>query len=279
MPNLIIYCNTQTAFSSADSGIQEVANWVQQVAAGQVASRAFAYSRNDDTALGDTAYAGQAAGLFILDDTAENDVSADVCGETIEVDAGASPGAANSILTQSAWCALVRSTAAINRRVTAVNRVANVTLATVLAGDTMSVCGVGFTAVNGAPTVVGTFNMAGNDTADALSLATAINRHPSLVGRVRAVSVAAVVYVGLTEERAATPDETVVSNAATMTVADAAFPVGPVGLVLCTVPGDIGNEVRLDTEAGTGATIATNGGTGLLGSGTGGGTSLVQVVP
>lgn len=279
MPNLTISANIESAPTSADSGIQEVSNWVAQIAAGQLVSHAFAYSRNDDTALGDTAYLGQAAGLFLLDDTAEDAVSVDVCGETIEVDAGSSPGASNSVITQTAWCELLRSTVEVNNKVTAVNRCASITLDTVLEDEAVQVCGVGFTAVDGAPAALGEFDMSGDNTADALSLATAINRHPSLVGRCRAVSAAAVVYVGLIEERTPTAEDTVTSFASTMVVANASFAACAQGMVFALVPGAIGNEVRFVDEAGTGATIATNGEAGLLGSGTGGGTSLVQVVP
>jgi hypothetical protein len=279
MPNIIITANTRTAFNNADAGPDALVNWIAQIAAGQIASEAMWYSRNDDTALGDTAYAGQAAGLFILSASAAGVVSADVCGATISVNAGASPGAANSIVAQTAWCLAVRSSATINQKVTAVNRCATITLSTVLATQSVQVCGEGFTAASGTPSTLGTFDIAGNDTADALSLATAINRHPALCGRVRAVSVAGVVYVGLNTERTPDASDAVVSFAATMVVANASFASVAQGMVFATTPGVIGNECRFVTAAGTGASLATNGTAGLLGGGTGGGTSVVQVIP
>lgn len=282
MPNLNISINTRKPIGEAVTstrGLQRLIDWLQEIRSGHVQADAVWYNRNDAVALGDEAYAGQAAGLFILSASAANAVSAAVCGVTIEVDAGGSASAANSIVAQSAWCALVRATATVNRKVTASNRVASVTLATVLAGSGLTVNNVGFTAVNGTPVKPGEFDMSGSDTADALSLATAINRHPSLAGRVRAVSSAAVVYIALLESRAALPDERVTSYASTLTVDSPTFAANAVGMVLALVPGEIGQECRLASASGTGASVATNGTAGFLGNGTGGGSSNVQVVP
>lgn len=279
MPNLNLSLSTRRPFGrqwAGRRGLREVINWLQAVASGEVQSDSVWYNTQDAVALGASAYPGQAAGVFILSDAAANAVTADVCGVTISVDAGGAPSAANSITTQTAWCALVRSTSTTNRKVTACNRVASATLATVLAGSGLSVCGVRFTAIDGTVSKVGEFDMSGNDTADALSLATAINRHPSLAGRVRAVSNAAVVYIALLETRDPLPGESVVSYASTITVASGTFGANAVGMVLAQVAGDIGNEVRFANATGTGASLATNGSAGFLGQGTGGGTTNVS---
>ena len=58
-------------------------------------------------------------------------------------------------------------------------------------------------------------------------------------------------------------------SATTFTINTAIPTAGAVTAILATVPGDIGNEVRL-TASGTNVTAITNGTAGFLGHGTGG---------
>lgn len=278
MPNLNLSLSTRRPFGrqwSGRRGLRELINWLQAVASGEVQSDAVWYNTQDAVALGSSAYPGQAVAAYILA-SASGNVTADLCGTTITVDADV---AGSDTAAQTAFCALVRETTAVNRRATACNRVATVALSTVLAGQGLSLCGVRFTAVNGTPVNFGEFDMSGSNTADATSLALAINRHPSLAGRVRAVSSVANVYVGLLETRDPTAFESIQSYASTITVTNGAFAAAAVGLVLAQVAGDIGNEVRFANATGTGASIATNGTSGFLGNGTGGGTTNVMITP
>lgn len=278
MPNLILSLNTRRPYGPLVTGrraLRAVRDWLSEIESGHVQSDSVIMSRNDAVALGSEAYAGQAAAALVFA-TSSGTVGCTVCGTVVTVTWATSDAA-----SMSNWCSTLRGTAAVNRRATAVNRVATLTLASVTAGQGLSICGVGFTAVNGAPTAFGQFDMSGTDTADATSLALAINRHPSLAGRVRAVSNGAAVYVGLLESRAATPDESVSGAPSTITVANAVFAASAVGLVLAMVPGDIGNEVRTSTATGTNVSLATNGTAGFLGNGTGGASAanLVLITP
>jgi len=79
--------------------------------------------------------------------------------------------------------------------VQASNYSATITLASARAGTVIDVAGVRFLAVASVPSapVFGEFTIVGNDTADATALAAAINLHPLLRDRVRAIGAAAVV--------------------------------------------------------------------------------------
>lgn len=70
-----------------------------------------------------------------------------------------------------------------------------VTCASVSAADTVTVNGVVFTAVNGGTPTSVQFDMSGSDTADAASLVSAINAHPTLSGVVTAANAAGVVTI------------------------------------------------------------------------------------
>lgn len=228
------------------------------------------YNVTDVEALGSIAYAGPAIGAIIIGAVVDT-AGATVAGTVFSVAVGA-----DGATTMTSLAAAIRASAAVNRRVTATNVSMRVTLATVTAGQYIDICGVRFTAVNGTPAAFGEFDMSGNDTADALSLATAINRHPSTAMRYRALSVAGLVYVFPTTSRTLTPTQDkwaaiVNSGSFTTFTINAPNPVaGDACAVLAAVPGDIGNECRLSTPTGTNVTVATNGSAGFLGLGTGG---------
>lgn len=76
----------------------------------------------------------------------------------------------------------------------AVQASGTVTCASVLAADTVTVAGVVLTAVNGSP-AADQFDMSGNDTADAASLASAINANATLAAIVSATSALGVVTI------------------------------------------------------------------------------------
>lgn len=268
MPNVNISISTRRPFGplmTGRRGLTSLRDLINEIIGGQTQSDCVVYSRNDAVAFGSEAYPGQAVAALVFASSAGM-VGCTLAGTVVTV-----TWATSDVLSMSAWCAAVRANASVNRYVTAANRVTSITLASVTAGQGLNICGVRFTAVGAAPTAFGEFDVSGSDTADATSLALAINRHPSLAGRVRAVSSTGVVYIGLTESRAATPDETVTPYATTITLNTAPnFPAHTVGLVLAMVPGAIGTEVRCSTATGTNVSLATNGTAGFLGNGTGG---------
>jgi hypothetical protein len=162
------------------------------------------------------------------------------------------------------------------------------TLASAVAGNQVNICGVPFTGRAGTPTKAGEFSIDTSDTAAALSLATAINQHPSLALRYRAWSALGVVHIVRTtklgidtgNKAAGLKFEGLVNPGPYSTITlNTKVPTATAYITfLAAVPGDIGNEVRL-TATGTGVTALTNGTAGFLGQGTGGGTIPFLVVP
>lgn len=223
----------------------------------------------DDVAIGSNAYATPAAAMLI-GATLTGPVGFAQLGPQATLTVTAAGG---DVATLTALAAAVRANTTVNRLVTASQQECRLTLTTVLAGQTVRIFGQVFTAVATAADVraFGDFNIDGADTADAAALALAINRHPSLAGRVVAISSASTVSIFLVEDRPAADFERITNPSAATIVVNVAQPTRGVRLaVIAAVPGAIGNEVRA-TATGTGATIATNNATaGLLGGGTGG---------
>jgi len=168
----------------------------------------------------------------------------------------------------------INANATVSPFVTATKYVGQMTLASVTAGTTVDVCGYTSTATAADTNKPQQFSISGNDTADALALVQAINTTPGLCSKVRAVSVAAVVYVGLVENRAARSDELLVAGASTVTV-NAQITTGGRLMVVARTPGLIGNCCTL-TGSGTGVTASSNN-SGKLGGGTGGRPSSLGV--
>jgi len=284
MPNITVVANAlrRTGLNNAGqqntTGLRYLLNELQSMAAGTNQSDGFIISVNDDVALGNTSFAGQAVAMLVAA-TASGAVGGTICGTAVTVTA-----AGGDTATMTALAAAIRGNTSVNRRVTATNVSMGVTLASVTAGQQVNICGALFTAVSGTPGNIGDFDISGTDTADATSLALAINRHPSLALRYRAVSSVGAVRIFPTTARTISPltisDKFagVLSFASTITV-NTQFPVATAFCaVLADVPGDIGNECRL-TASGTGMTAVTNGTAGFLGNGTGGGTAPYLVVP
>lgn len=286
MPNVTLSFNVKrptgllnsSQLDGADRGLA-LLKALQAAISGTNQSDGLMFNVTDVESLGAIAYAGQAIAAILIA-TGVNTAGATVCGTALSVAIGASDAA-----TMTALAAAIRASTAVNRRVTATNVSMRVTLATVTAGQYIDICGVRFTAVNGTPVKFGEFDMSGTDTADALSLVTAINRHPSLALRYRALSVAGLVYVFPTNNRTLYPTVdkwagiTNPGSFTTFTINQRYPAAGDACAVLAIVPGDIGNECRLDTATGINVTLATNGTAGFLGLGTGGGTDPKFLLP
>lgn len=139
-------------------------------------------------------------------------------------------------------------------------RVATLTLASVVAGTELVVCGYRFTATATATGKPFEFSISGNDSADATALANAINASPGCGDIVRAQAASNVVYVGLSpavsgaQNFSAVPGGGILEGVSTITTANGALADTGANIFLwCPVPGIIGNAVSL-AVTGTGLT-------------------------
>jgi len=245
-------------------GLRHYLNQLTGSASGDVESPSVFVLQNDGVALDAASYSGQAIGVLI-GASLEGELTATIGATAVAVATGAS-----DLATMTALAAAIRANTTVNQFATASNLQAYMTLATVLAGTTVKVCGITFTAVATAGDVVTAeqFSISGNDTADALALANAINRHPALAGRIRALSIAGVVRCVLLDSARSGVEAIGDASASTITINQATFVASTYCYVIAAVPGVIGNFVTV-TVSGTGLTYATNGTAGQLGSGTG----------
>lgn len=274
MSSVTINFNTQRPNSLLKAGVigsdagRYLVNALQAAVAGTNQSNGITWQAVDSAALGDAAFLGPAIAYLAMSSGA-GAVGGTVAGTLITV---AHDG--DDTTTSTALAAAIRASAAVNRRVTATNKVMVVSLASVTAGQYIDIGNIRFTAVSGTPAAHGEFDVSGADSADATSLALAINRHPALALKMRAVSNSSAVRVFLSTERTADPKWDRITNPggfSTFTVSIATPTASVVTAVIAAVAGDIGNEVRL-TASGTGMTAVTAGSAGFLGAGTGGGT-------
>lgn len=279
MPNLNISFNTRRPMGLLRSRAigSESLRWLlmelESISDGKNQSDGVTWSCNDDTALGSTAHAGAACGALVLSG------GAGAVGATIDGTLVTAAFATSDAVTQALVAAAIRANTTVNRKVTASSRGLQLTIASVTAGQFIDICNTRFTAVNGSPTQFGEFDMSGADTADATSLALAINRHPSLAMRVRAISNAGAIYIFPAVDRAMTKFEVLTNTGAfsTFTLNAAAQTSLAICGVFAMVPGSIG-ECCTVVASGTGMTYATAN-AGKLGNGTGGGTTSNFLLP
>lgn len=249
-------------------GLRQVIRFLEGCASGRTECDGIVWGYNDTVAPGsNNAYAGRAAGLLV-GATLTGVVGGTIGGTLVTVTA-----AGGDTATQTALAAAIRANATVGLFVTATNQLAQLTCASVLAGTTVVIWNQTFTAVaNGA--VIrdpSQFSVGASDTACALNLATAINQHPVLASRIRAVSDVGAVYIGDTDNLDTTiPGARIMTASATTITINVARPIpGARTMILASVPATIGNFVTV-VASGTGMTYVTNGAAGQLGSGTGG---------
>lgn len=279
MSNLNISFNTRKPMGLLKSHAigSESLRWLlmelESVESGKNQSDGLIWSCNDDVSLGSTAHAGPACGALVGSSLAGS-VGATIDGTAVTVTAAGGDAA-----TQTLLVAAIKANSSVNRKVTATNRGLQLTIASVTAGQYVDICNTRFTAVNGAPTQFGEFDMSGTDTADATSLALAINRHPSLAMRVRAISNAGVIYVFPTVDRTLNKFEVLTNPGvfSTFTFQAAVQTALAITGVMAMVPGQLG-ECCTVVASGTGMTYATAN-AGKLGNGTGGGTTSNFYLP
>lgn len=121
-----------------------------------------------------------------------NDLSAADMNEKLMPSSGDKSGVVADL--QNVLAGIVSGRMAANLKVTVnpIKASGTVTLASVLAADTVTVAGTVFTAVSGTPTGA-QFDISGSDTADAVSLVAAINAHATVSKYVVASSALGVV--------------------------------------------------------------------------------------
>lgn len=185
--------------------------------------------------------------------------------------------ASSDINTQGLVAAAINASvnALVQGFVRATNVAGSLTLATVLAGTRVNIR-VGssmyeFIATSSATGRLGGFDISGNDTADALALATAINAYPVLNQSIRAESVAGVCHVYALDGSAT--NKVMTASATTVTIA--ALAASARCHVASIVPSALGNAITF-AASGTGMTVA-NANTRLVG-GLGGVTGTVKYV-
>lgn len=272
MPNLRLSVNVRRPIVAGQwlqkEGLQHILKFLEGCFAGTVECERVKWGYDDTVAIGALAYASPAAAALVFA-TSSGTVGAVIGGASKTV-----TWATSDTASASALAAAIRADATVNRIVTATNKLAKLTLAAVLAGDSVVVWGKKFTAIaNGAtPRNDGEFSVGASDTASGTNLAAAINRHPALAGVCVAVSILGVVYVGHADDRAPLAFEALRAPSSTTIAVNVASPTaGAVTMLVCAVPGQVGNAIAA-TATGTNVTIATNGTTGYLGGGTGGST-------
>jgi uncharacterized membrane protein len=282
MPNLRIELNTRRPLGLLRSrtvgseALRQLVNALSSVECGQNQSDGVMWSCNDDTALGNTAFDGPAVAMLVMTGSS-GAVGAQIGGVLTTV-----AWATSDTASQTALAAQIRALATVNRKVTATNVAAKFTIASALAGQYVDAMGTRFTAISTTPANAGEWQRGVSDTADALSLSLAINRHPSTALRYRAVSVLGVVWVFCSTDRSLQPNKleqvTNPGSFSTITIQNAVPVAGPNLAIIAVNSGDIGNEVRA-VASGTNVTIVTAGSVGFLGHGTGGGILPVFLLP
>jgi hypothetical protein len=276
MPNMKVSLNLRYPLGTQVAGLEGLRRIIQHLegaASGRVPCDSVKYSWNDSVApqaVG--SYAGPACGLVVFAS------SSGAVGATIGGTLQTVTWATSDILSATAFATAVRANATVGLFVTASNKLAVMTLASVLAGTSVEVWNTKFTAIaNGVtPSTVDTFSIGASDTAAALNLVTAINRHPSLSGRICAVSVAGVIYIGMPDDRVVTGVDgirnplTSAGAAATTITTSAPIPVANARtMIFANDYGVLGNFVTV-VASGTNVSYATNGTAGQLGQGCGG---------
>jgi len=279
MPTLNISISTKRQLGLLRSStigseaLRHLVNVLQGIAAGREPSDGVLWNANDTTALGDIAFSAPAGGVLVCSG------GAGAMGATIDATLVTATFATSDTVTAGLIAAAIRANTSVNRKVTATNIGMQLTLATVTAGQYVDICNTRFTAVSGTPAQFGEFDISGADTADALSLALAINRHPSLSMRWKAVSALGVVHLFPTTDRAGRQFESVINSGAFSTITiNSGVPAASAKVGIIALGGGPIGECCTVVASGTGVTYSTAI-PGKLGDAKGGGTTPYLVVP
>lgn len=274
MPNLTLSFNTRRPMgllkphaigSEAGRWLIEAVNGALNGSSQASGSDGCIWACEDTTAFGAAANAGPAVAALV-GSTLTGTVGATIDGTAVTVTA-----AGGDVATQALFVAAVKANTSVNRKVTATQRGLQATVGVMTVGQFVDICATRFTGVNGAETDFGQFDISSATAATiATKLAQAINRHPSLAMRVRAVANSTALYVFPTTDRVMTRFESLVNSGgfSTFTIVSGTQTALATSAVLAMVPGVLG-ECCTIVASGTGATVATAN-AGKLGAGGGG---------
>lgn len=218
---------------------------------------------NDETVLGTAGVASRAAAICRFA-TSSGSVGAVINGTSVTATWAGTDTASQALLVDA-----INANATVKPFVRATRYLATVTLGSVLAGSTIVINGLTYTATASTTGKLREFSISGTDAADAFALAQAINADPENNTRVSAVAdnTNAVVYIGLIGDVAPRAGkETVTSSFATFTISDYAGRAE--SMVYSVVPCAIGNCCTF-TATGTNVTVRSMA-SGKLGGGAGG---------
>lgn len=269
MPSMLIAVNVRRPIGNMSNrlgAIRYLIRTLDQLNSSNSQSDAMAITVENGGALG-TGYQQQACAALTFSG------GAGAMGATVAGTLVTTAFATSDLNTMNNFVAALRASTAVNRVVTATNRIMQATVGVVLAGQFLEVCGIPFTGVSVAAANFGEVDISSGVAATiATNTAAAINRHPSLCGKVVAVSNGATLTIGLSTDRSfSLPYFNIRRIATTITEVTKVPTLSTTCVIVANVPGQIGNEIRA-AASGTGVTIATNGTAGLLGGGSGGGT-------
>lgn len=256
----------------SDGNNTEMLRWFKKhlegIMSGAVPSNGVQVAYNQSLSFSDALGSGGQASALLIGSGLSGTVGGTIGLTAVTVSTGASDTA-----TMTALATAINANTTVNLFAYATNALMSFTCATVIAGNKITVNGIQFTAVvaGGTASSANEFVLGASDTLTAVSLSNAINRHPALAAWVRAVNVAGVIYLGMTD--AHTIESFVgISNPngdTTFTIGVAKPTASARCMVFATVPGQIGNQIAC-AESGTGMTAATLGTAGYLGGGSGG---------
>jgi hypothetical protein len=270
MPHTIIVLNHEKPLPlqtrRGKDALRRVANRINGILSG-AASGAWSILNDETTHSNAVGVSGRAAAALSLS-SGSGSVGATIDGTAITATWATSDANSMALVVNA-----INSNATVNKIVGATRFVGTLTLASVVAGTTVNVCGITFTATASDTGRRREFSVSGGNNAAALALARAINAEPCLSGKLVAVASgsSAIVYLGLLRNSAPRSYERLSASAGTVTVAQ--FAASNLGVVYALQPGQLGNACSF-TASGTGMTAISQV-ANKLGGGLGGGYALL----
>lgn len=230
---------TPTAQRKDQVLLRMVANWLMAALAGDAKVQGFDVQVNSE--------AGAKAATTVTFATSSGSVGITINGVTVTV-----TWASSDIASMTALVAAIGASvsALVQYLVEASNTRGTATLTSVAAGTVFNLGQYQFTAVNRAPVNYGEFDISGNDTADAASLAAAINNHPQVSRYYQAIAASGVCAIW----RFATPPGSGLLSASASSIAVAAFAASAVGCVRSVERTRLANAITT-AASGTNVTV------------------------
>jgi len=270
MPHTIVVLNHEKPLPlqtrKKKDALRRVANRINGILSG-AASGSWVIL-NDETAHSNVAGVAARAAAVLSLSSGSGAVGAVINGTTVTATWATSDANSMGLVVNA-----INTNTTVNQLVAATRYVGTLTLSSVTADTTVTICGITFTATSADTGKRREFSVSGGNNAAALALARAINAEPRLSGKLVAVAsgVSNVVYLGLLRNSAPRSDERLSASAGTVTVVQ--FAAANLGVVYALQPGALGNACSL-TATGTGMTAISQV-ANRLGGGLGGGYALL----